>query len=338
MRLFKYFSIIAVVIAIGFCIRQGQPRYQTFSGNIFGTVYHIKIRASKKDSGLHERIKRELALINAQMSVFEPDSEISKINRAGAERSVVLSDNMSWLLRRAQMIYRQSGGAFDPTVGPLIDDWGFGPNKGAKTPTDRQIRQTLRYVGFDKLRFDKLFKTVRKTDRRVSLNLSAIAKGYGVDKVAALLEKEGYRDYIVEIGGEIRVAGFRDNAGTLWTVGVKEPREDGANALALDITDCAIATSGDYRNYRTGKDGRRYSHTISPVTGRPVENALASVTVFADLCADADAYATAMMSMGYDEAAAFADKYGISAVFFTHEQNGGFAKSYSKRAAAQLGE
>lgn len=338
MRLLRYFSIIAVIIVIGFCIRQGQPKYRNFSGAIFGTTYHVKIRTSPKDDALHDDIKAELALINAQMSVFEPDSEISKINRTPRGQSVALSENMGYLLRRAQTVYSQSGGAFDPTIGPLVDAWGFGPGKKLRTPDREQIRKTLQYVGFNKLKFDPLYKTVRKDDGRVSLDLSAIAKGYGVDKVAAFLEKRGYHDYVVEIGGEIRVSGFRDNTGTPWTVGISEPAENGANAMAVDMTAGAVATSGDYQNYRTGEDGLRYSHTISPQTGLPVRDKLASVTVFAELCIDADAYATAMMSMGYDKAVAFADKYGIAAIFFTHTGSGGFAKSYSAYARKQMGE
>lgn len=338
MRLLKYFSIIALIFAIAFYIRQGQPRYRSFEGRVFGTFYHIKIRTAKKDSGLHQRIRDELALINAQMSVFDAESEISAINRAEAGHDIVLSDNMRELLRLAQTVYRQSGGAFDPTVGPLVDLWGFGPARPERQPSEEEIVQTLRHVGFDKLRFDRTFKTVRKTDGRVSLNLSAVAKGFGVDKVASLLEKEGYRNYIVEIGGEVRVSGFRDDSGTPWTLGVREPRENGANALTLDVTDCAVATSGDYQNYKTGADGSRYAHTISPQTGYPVKNALASVTVFADSCAAADAYATAMMSMGFEQAENFAAEHDISAVFFTRGADGGFVKSFSERAAGLLGE
>ncbi len=338
MRLLKYFSIIALIFVIAFYIRQGQPHYQKFEGHIFGTVYHIKIRAAKNNPGLHERIKDELALINAQMSVFDEKSEISEINRTEAGRSIALSDNMQELLRRTQKIYRQSDGAFDPTVGLLVDLWGFGPARQKREPSAEEIDRTLRHVGFGKLRFDKEYKTVRKTDGRISLNLSAVAKGFGVDKVASLLEKEGYRDYIVEIGGEVRVAGFRDAAGTPWTLGIREPRENGANALVVDITDCAVATSGDYQNYKTDANGRRYSHTISPQTGYPVRNTLASVTVFADSCAEADAYATAMMSMGFERAENFAAKNDISAVFFTHGTNGGFVKTFSERAAVQFGE
>ena len=338
MHLLRYFSIIAVIIVIGLCIRQGQPHYQTFKGNIFGTVYHIKVRTSQKDASLHDKIKAELALINAQMSVFETDSEVSQINRAPRNRKINLSENMSYLLRQAQTVYRQSEGAFDPTISPLIDAWGFGPDKQAKIPTRKQIKKILQYTGFNKLRFDKSYKTIRKDDERISLNLSAIAKGYGVDKIAELLEYSGYRNYVVEIGGEIRVSGFRDDKGTMWTVGISEPAEKGANAMVLDMTNRSVATSGDYRNYRTDENGKRYSHTISPQTGLPVYDKLASVTVFTKHCIDADAYATAMMSMGYDKALAFADKHKIAAIFFIHTEEGGFTKAYSASARKQMGE
>lgn len=337
MRILKYFSIIAVILAIAFYIRSNTVQYQSYQGNIFGTVYHIKIRTDNEDPTLQDAIKAELASVNSQMSVFEEKSEISKINQAPKNKKIGLSSNMSYLLRHAERIYKESQGAFDPTIGPLIDNWGFGPNKKSKQPSAAQIKETLRHVGFNKLKLDKAYKTLSKTDAQTSLNLSAIAKGYGVDKVAELLESKGYEDYIIEIGGEVRAKGYRDEAKTPWSVGIAEPQQDGANSMIIELTDISVATSGDYNNFRTDNKGLRYSHTISPKTGYPVKNSLASVTVFDKLCTDADAYATAMMSMGFEKALEFADKYQISAIFFTH-QNNDFVRHYSKSAKHLFGE
>lgn len=337
MRLLKYFSIIIIFFGVALYIRQAQTSYLMYEGKIFGTTYHIKVRSKKKDNNLHEQIKKELSLINSQMSVFNKDSEISKINRAAAHHPVILSENMGNLLRTAQTIYTQSEGYFDPTVGPLINSWGFGPDKDYETPSSQQIEQILQYVGYDKLKFDKQFKTLTKTDQRISLNLSAIAKGFGVDKIADLLKTKGYNDYIVEIGGEIRASGYRDDTGTPWTLGIREPKENGINALAVDITNYAVATSGNYQNYHTDKDGKRYSHTISPHTGYPVKDSLASVTVFATSCMEADAYATAMMSMGFKKALEFANYYNINAIFFTYEGDSNYRQFYSKQAKELLG-
>ncbi len=329
MRLAKYFSITALLLGLGFFISREQPQYLIFDGNIFGTTYHIKIRSTCQDTGLHDKIKAELAKVNAAMSMFEEDSEVSRINQAPAGKELVLSKDMSFLLQRAATVFRQSGGAFDPTIAPLVNLWGFGPDGAGKMPIREEINRALHHVGFDKLRFDKEFKTLHKTDDNLALDLSALAKGYGVDKVASLLAGEGYGDYIVEIGGEVRAAGSRDARGTPWTLGLNAPEKGSRNILALDISGMAAATSGDYRNYRVDKNGKHYAHIISPQTGLPVRSSLASVTVFAKLCVDADAYATALMAMGNKKALDFADRHNIAAIFLTYDATGGFARSYS---------
>lgn len=207
MRLLKYILIFIIAAACIFRLWQERPSYETISGRTMGTYYGIKIKNSPAAADLAAEIEKTLTEVNAEMSVFDPDSELSKINAAPAGQWLELSEPMRKVMKKAHEIYRLSGGAFDPTVGRLIDLWGFGVKKGKKRPDDKEIRALLATSGFDKIRFDKDWQKLKKDNSEVTLNLSAIAKGYGVDRVAEKLEELGIRDYVVEIGGEVRAAG-----------------------------------------------------------------------------------------------------------------------------------
>lgn len=204
MRLLKYILIFIIAAACIFRLWQERPSYETISGRTMGTYYGIKIKNSPAAADLAAEIEKTLTEVNAEMSVFDPDSELSKINAAPAGQWLELSEPMRKVMKKAHEIYRLSGGAFDPTVGRLIDLWGFGVKKGKKRPDDKEIRALLATSGFDKIRFDKDWQKLKKDNSEVTLNLSAIAKGYGVDRVAEKLEELGIRDYVVEIGGEVR--------------------------------------------------------------------------------------------------------------------------------------
>lgn len=338
MRIFKYVSFFMVFAVALIYIHQKYAPYRTFHGKIFGTYYHVKILTDRSDRTLGDKILRRLQDVNRQMSVFEKNSEISKINQSPAGNKIGLSPEMSYLLKNAAAVNRESGGAFDPTVGRLVDLWGFGVDKPAQTPDPEKIKEALTYTGFNRLVFSSDFKSLSKTDDRIRLNLSAIAKGYGVDMVARLLEEEGYRDYIVEIGGEVRAAGRKNSAGEPWSIGIAKPSPQGnSNAFALELTDFSVATSGDYRNFFY-KDGRRYAHTISPQTGYPVEHSLASVTVFHPSCMMADAYATAILALGEDEGMTFADAQKLPAVFFVRRNDNSVTMLLSTAAKDLIGE
>lgn len=319
MRLIKYFSILLLLTGMFLWMRPNEGEFQEFEGSVFGTYYHIKIRGKQADNSLHEKILETLNKVNNQMSVFKIDSEISQINKYPAKKSVTLSEDMAFLLQNAQTVWKESHGAFDPAIGKLVDLWGFGPNRKQKTPSSAEIKKVLNQSGMDKLIFSKDYSELSKKNTVVNLNLSAIAKGFGVDKVAETLNREGYLDYIIEIGGEVRASGYKDGKKTPWSIGVASPSIDGKNAEILQLTNTSLATSGDYRNFYY-KNGKRYGHTISPITGYPVEHNLVSVTVIHPLCMLADAYATAFMSMGETEAINLADKLGIQAVFFVEKE------------------
>ena len=332
MRRLRYISILVCLVAIGFFVWQNAPHYRIISGEIFGTFYKIKIRTDKKDKELQNKIKAELEDVNKQMSVFEPESDVSKINRLPAGKQIKLTPDMQIVLSAMRQVWQQTDGRFDPTLAPLIELWGFGTDKNRRTPTDKEIKQALRSVGVDKLTLKKDILT--KKNAKTALNLSAIAKGYGVDKVAALLDKEGYQNYVVEIGGEVKAKGTRTENGDFWSIGVNRPMKGSAeNMLVLSMENLAAATSGNYRNFYE-QDGKAYAHTISSKTGRPVQTDVLSATVFHPSCMYADAYATSLMVFGVADGLAFADKYQLPVILI----DTAFEMHFSKAADDLFGE
>ena len=309
------------------------------SGETMNTYYHIKIRSPKENNLLHNSIKKELQRINEEMSVFEGSSEISLINRDDSGEWIELSPEMAAVLKTAYNVYNKSNGYFDPTVGRLVDLWGFGTDKGnQKTPNEKAIKETLKNTGFDKLRFSNNFSRVKKTNPEIKINLSAIAKGYGVDRIAALLEENGYTDYVVEIGGEVKAKGDRSKENEGWNVAVVKPNtQTNENAYVVPLKDYAVATSGDYRNFFY-YNNKRYSHTISPKTGYPVEHSLASATVFHKNCTTADALATAIMAMGEKQGLKFANDNNLFVILFVREEGNKFKALLSNKAQKELEE
>jgi thiamine biosynthesis lipoprotein len=230
------------------------------------------------------------------------------------------------VLKKSQEVYERSGGAFDPTVGPLVNAWGFGP-AGAKPKDSIDINQLLPLVGFDKVFFDE--ETVHKSRPGIYLDFSAIAKGYAVDVVADLLEAEGIVNMLVEIGGELVARGVNDK-GEVWKVGINRPDEkEMSNELfsIIALNDKALATSGNYRNYYV-VDSVRYSHTIDPRSGYPVQHGLLSATVVAPDCMTADAYATALMVMGTENAITLLDQVEELEAFLIYNDDSGRIQTY----------
>ncbi len=321
MRILKYLILFLVCVAtIWYCSRQ-KSGYQVINGRTFGTFYTIKVRAEHENRLLQRDVKEELEKINAEMSVFEMSSEISEINREPAGKWIDLSPAMSKLLKKANKIYTMSDGAFDPTTAKLVDIWGFGTEGSIqKLPNEDDIKEILKTTGFNKLQFSPDFKQMRKLYNGTTLNLSAIAKGYGVDRLASLLKKEGYNDFVIEVGGEVVAHGSRADDADGWNIGIAKPADDGnENSFVVKLKDYAVATSGDYRNFFS-INGKQYSHTIDPKTGYPVENNLAAVTVFYKNCMMADGLATAIMSMGEKKAANFIRNNNLAAIMFVRDE------------------
>ena len=272
--------------------QQRTEPYQHHSGTIFGTTYHIRYQSS---DNLHADIRRALNEVDASLSTFNPHSVISRINR---NETTEVDDRFAEVFRLAERISGETHGAFDITVAPLVNAWGFGFKNGTM-PTKPTIDSLLPTVGYEKVQLQG--RCLRKQNPHTMLDCSAIAKGYGSDVVARLLKKHGVRNLMVEIGGEIVVAGLNEQQQP-WRVGVAKPTDDSLSIqqelqTVLRLTNCAMATSGNYRKFYY-RNGRKYAHTIDPRTGCPVQHNILSATVVAPNCAMADAYATAFMVMG----------------------------------------
>ena len=292
--------------------------YQHNKGFIFGTVSNITYQS---DKNLEKEIIRELDKVDASLSPFNEKSIISKINRN--EEAVV--DNYFYdVFNLAMQISEDTNGAFDITVAPIVNAWGFGFKSGS-SPTSQYIDSLKQFIGYKKVRIDK-DKHVVKQDERIMLDCSAIAKGYGSDVVARLFNAKGIKNYMIEIGGEIVASGLSEKR-LPWKIGITKPSEDSlgtSNELQtiLNITDCAMATSGNYRNFYY-KNGKRYAHTIDPRTGYPIQHNILSATVIAKSCAQADAYATSFMVLGLEEAKKILERHPqlLAYLIYTNKDN-----------------
>lgn len=277
-------------------------REHLIQGRTMGTTYQVKVVTSSFGgiAGVKEKIDKRLEEINRSMSTYQKDSEISRFNRfKEVGQKFIISNDFFQVMRAGQKIYRLSGGAWDGTVNPLVGLWGFGRRgRQDKVPPNSEIAALLPDIGFANIDVVNPGFLVKKR-AAVTVDLSSIAKGYGVDAVAALLRNLGYKDYLVEIGGEIFAAGRRKDD-TRWRIGINRPRADAAFDevyKVVDIHNQAFATSGDYRNFFE-VDGIRYSHVIDPRSGYPVSNGVAGVSIVAGTCTFADGLATAIMVMG----------------------------------------
>lgn len=266
-------------------------------------------------------IESELSAINDALSTYIPESEISRLNAAQATVSQRLSARFAEVLDAALSLGALTGGAYDVTVGPLVELWGFGATTSDRQlPTGEEIALALENVGASRLSWNPDTALLIRPDG-MRIDLSSIAKGYAVDRLTSVLQSHGVENALVEIGGELRAMGERPEGG-LWRLAIESPDpEEGRFIEALNLTDTAVATSGDYRNYFE-LDGRRYSHLVDARTGYPVEHELVSVTVVDKQCMRADALATALIILGLDEALALAQEMGLAAMFVSRAAAG----------------
>lgn len=279
----------------------GDPSFR-LSGRTMGTTYHITVvAASLADiQGLKDRIEDCLEQVNQSMSTYRPDSEISRFNALADTRTTFqMSPSFARVMAVARQVHQLTAGAWDATVNPLVNLWGFGKaGPVQKPPSTTQIDAALQQVGFHRIQFEG-DHVLRKKTPGVSLDLASIAKGFGVDQVSRVIRDRGLANFLVEIGGEVYAAGHRGD-GRPWRVGINRPRKGAAPTDVVQVvamTDRSLATSGDYRNYfKAGKTS--FSHIIDPRTGHPVANSVVSASVLADRCVLADALATALMVMG----------------------------------------
>ena len=321
------------------------PHRWTFTGATMGTTFNVTVVYSggpaeqaypeasvrpapphadrRLDRGAVEAaVRRTLERIEGRMSHYRPDSELSRFNRAATTDPQPLSGETLGVVAEALAVSRASGGAFDVTVGPLVDAWGFGaPGRAPEAPDEASLAALRARVGADLLAVDLETLTLRKRRPDVVIDLSSIAKGYAVDAVASLLPEHGFGDYLVEIGGELRAGGTNER-GEPWRVAIERPTSGLATARRIvPLTDAALATSGDYRNFYE-LDGARVSHTIDPRTGRSVTHGLRAVSVIAERCSLADARSTALNVLGPEAGYALAVAQGWAALFVTDDGTG----------------
>lgn len=312
-----------------------------FGGETMGTTWsaNVVLPDGTKDDAIQHGIQAELDTVVAQMSTYDDASDLSRFNRAPAGTWHTLPPEFFAVLRHALSLARDTGGAYDPTVGPLVNLWGFGPGKHRRDPPDAaELAAARARVGWQRIRLDEVTHSAFQPGD-VYVDLSSVAKGFGVDQVARFLDRAGVSAYLVEVGGELRAHGRKPD-GSPWRVGVERP---GAAAGAvqqrdevervLPLNEKAIATSGDYRHFFED-GGRFFSHHIDPRTGYPVAHRVASVSVVADDCMHADPLGTAMTVLGPEEGLAYATRHRIAVLFILHGDDGRLEERMSPAFAA----
>ena len=316
----KLWSCIAVLcVCFAVSCRQSDS-YNSIDGVIWNTTYHITYNS---DLNLTDSVIATLRDVGRSVSAFDSMSVVSKINR---NEDVALDTHFLKVFSKSVEINSITDGAFDPTISPLINAWGFGYAQAAADTL--AVDSLLQFVGLSKCRIDG--DRLVKEDSRTTFNFSAIAKGYGCDCVAEMFRRNGINDFLIEIGGEI-VASGRSPKGRAWNVAVQAPSDNlRADAqIVVQFTDMAMATSGNYRNYRQ-ENGRRIAHTIDPVTGRPKQTDVVSATIVASDCMQADAYATACMVMGGQDARYMIETQGIAAFLILDDGSTWSSTAFSK--------
>ncbi|MEA3642333.1 MAG: FAD:protein FMN transferase [Lamprobacter sp.] len=313
--------LVSLVLMLVGCGQDSEQRLLVLRGATMGTTYSLQVvdpPGAFDRSALAEQVRARLSAINDLMSTYQPSSELSRFNASSTTDWFLVSPELVAVVSAGQAVSEASNGAFDITVGPLVNLWGFGPTPSAEDlPTAGEIQAARARVGWRQLEVRTQPPALRKSRPDLYVDLSAIAKGYAVDQLAALVESQGVSDYLVEIGGELHGRGV-NGRGEPWQIAIERPNASQREVFqVVALRDIGMATSGDYRNF-VEIDGQRYSHTIDPATGQPVRHRLASVTVLADDCMQADAWATALLVLGPEPGLALAEQRGLAALFIEH--------------------
>lgn len=310
--------LVLLIVGTVLIIRQQQSTpYQKNAGLIFGTTYSVTYQC---DEDLQKEIEAELKKVDAEFSMFNSQSIVARLNNGEQPE---LSNDFIDVFKLARQVSEDTNGAFDITVAPLVNAWGFG-FKHEQMPSKEQVDSLRELIGYRYVTLKD--KTITMQKPGMMLDFSAIAKGYGVDVVARLLERHDIKNYMVEIGGEITTRGINPER-VPWRIGVNKPNEDALDEshelqTILNVTDKSMATSGNYRNFYV-KEGKKYAHTIDPKTGYPVQHTLLSATVLTDRCAKADAYATSFMVLGMDGAKQILERHKELMAYLIYTDNKG---------------
>lgn len=319
----QFYLLIVLLLLTQACKKEEGFEYKTTSGAVFGTTYSI-IYQSKKE--YQKSIDSLFHLVNKSLSTYLPSSYISRVNNN--DSTVVVDDFFVEVFKKSKRIYKETNGYFDPTFGIVIDAYGFGSGKRKDSITKKDIAELMNYVGFEKISIKN--RRVYKELPKIQINVNAIAKGYGIDVIARFLETQKIENYLVEIGGEVRAKGV-SKRNKPWRVAIDDPNTDGSRTVSkfVSLTNQSVASSGNYRKFRVDKNGKKYVHTINPKTGLAKENDLLSATVITSTdCADADAYATAFMAMGFEKTKEFLKRYPKINALLVYVNTSGEIKNY----------
>lgn len=320
--------ICALLLLCAFPVAAG-PALRGVHGNTMGTTWKVRWVAvdARRDDAIQRGIQVQLDRVDGQMSTYKPASELSRFNRAPAGSWQVISPEFFIVLQHALELARHSGGAYDPTIGPLVNLWGFGPDQRPRhAPVAAELAAARSRVGWQKLKLDAAAHKVFQPGG-VYVDLSSVAKGFGVDQVARYLQRSGIENFLVEVGGELRGSGLKPD-GKPWRVGIERPDAAAGEVMAeeelitaVELKDQALATSGDYRHVFEDQ-GRFYSHHIDPRTGYPVPHDIASVSVLASECMQADPLGTTLSVLGADRGMAFARKHHLAVLMIVRTPRG----------------
>jgi len=339
----KILLILTALCALTACKKD--PEIVSFVGKTMGTTYHIKyidngeLNLDKEKA--HAKIEMMLKDVNAKMSTYDKNSEISRFNQStDINQPVEISRDFATVVREAIRLNQVTEGALDVTVGPVVNLWGFGPEKRPdKQPTAEQLAERFAWIGIDKLKLTQSAGkfSLEKTVPQLYIDLSSIAKGFGVDQVASVIEQIGAKNYMVEIGGEIRAKG-KNIEGKDWQIAIEKPNFDGSRAVeqVIGLKDLAMATSGNYRIYFE-ENGKRFSHEIDPKTGHPIQHHLASITVLHPSAMTADGLSTGLFVLGEEKALEVAEKEQLPVYLIIKTENG-FETKLSSTFSALLNQ
>lgn len=338
-RLFMGYRSLGVMVAATLFLVgcEPAPEQMVMQGRTMGTTYNVKYITTGDDvpepDALQQRIDELLEQVNDQMSTYRPNSELSRFNQHKSSEPFPVAKETELVIREAMRLNELTLGALDVTVGPLVNLWGFGPEaRPDVVPSDEELQVRREQIGIEHLKLEPGF--VSKSLPELYVDLSTIAKGYGVDVIADYIESQGIQDYMVEIGGELRLKGH-NLEGQGWRIAIEKPSVDErAIQLIVQPGDMAIATSGDYRNYFE-RDGIRYSHIINPKTGKPIAHKVVSVTALHPSSMTADGLATGLMVLGHEQGIEVANQYDL-AVYMVVKTDDGFAEVYSDAFATYM--
>ena len=329
----RTFLTLTAVTPLAACFRSEQI---VLNGTTMGTSYTVKYSPARTGVSapvMQTGIDQLLTAINRSMSTYDAQSELSRFNQAGHTDWIAASADLTRVLGQARQISQLSSGAFDVSVGPLVNLWGFGPEQHAETiPGASELAHSRARIGYERLHIDPAQQAIRKDHPDLYIDLSGIAKGFGVDKVAEYLETQGVTDYLVEIGGEMRSRGINQD-GQAWRIAIEEPTPGPRRIRKIiQLSGQSIATSGNYRNFFE-RNGQRYSHMIDPTTAWPIKHELALVSVISDQVMHADALSTALMVAGPERGYQLAQAQNLAALFISVDGSERFTHAFRQYLA-----